>query len=166
MKDKKKVISLIFILFTIIIWGTTYLATQELLKSFKNGDWVKVKGNVTYDNYEKEDVLTASAIEKIEVDVTLNKSPNGSLMLESPTATPCKGDTLVFKGQGNDGYSFSEVAYQYRMFEGGEIMSHGTVSNIGDTVTMKIDNTYDNMNQKIIKYKIIIKLNLATRCIL
>lgn len=34
MKDKKKVISLIFILFTIIIWGTTYLATQELLKSF------------------------------------------------------------------------------------------------------------------------------------
>ena len=80
--------------------------------------------------------------EKIEVDVTLNKSPNGSLMLESPTATPCKGDNLVFKGQGNDGYSFSGVAYQYRMFEGGEIMSHGTVSNIGDTVTMKIDNTY------------------------
>ena len=42
--------------------------SKELLKSFKNGDWVKVKGNVTYDNYEKEDVLTASTIEKIEVD--------------------------------------------------------------------------------------------------
>ena len=34
MKDKKRIISIIFILFTIIIWGTTYLATQELLVSF------------------------------------------------------------------------------------------------------------------------------------
>ncbi len=80
--------------------------------------------------------------EKIEVDFEMKKSPDGSLMLESPISTPCKGDTLVFKGQGNDGYTFSGVAYQYRMFEGGEIMTHGSVSAIGDTVTMKIDNSY------------------------
>ncbi len=41
---------------------------RELLKSFKKGDWVKIKGSVSYDNYEKEDVLTASTMEKIEVD--------------------------------------------------------------------------------------------------
>lgn len=44
---------------------------RELLKSFKTGDWVKIRGNVTYDNYEKEDVLTALSIEKIEVNETI-----------------------------------------------------------------------------------------------
>lgn len=33
-KDRKKIISLIFIIFTILVWGTTYLATQVLLESF------------------------------------------------------------------------------------------------------------------------------------
>ena len=42
--------------------------TRETLKDIKVGCWVKVKGNVTYDNYEKEDVLTANTIEKIEID--------------------------------------------------------------------------------------------------
>ena len=42
--------------------------TRETLKDIKVGCWIKVKGNVTYDNYEKEDVLTANSIEKIEVD--------------------------------------------------------------------------------------------------
>lgn len=42
--------------------------TKELLRGFKVGDWIRIKGNVTYDNYEKEDVLTASTIEKVEVD--------------------------------------------------------------------------------------------------
>ena len=32
--EKKKLISLFFIILTIIVWGTTYLATQVLLKSF------------------------------------------------------------------------------------------------------------------------------------
>ena len=34
MKDRKKIISLIFLLFTILVWGTTFLATKELLKVF------------------------------------------------------------------------------------------------------------------------------------
>ena len=42
--------------------------TRDILKDIKAGCWVKVRGNVTYDNYEKEDVLTANNIEKIEVD--------------------------------------------------------------------------------------------------
>ena len=83
--------------------------------------------------------------EKIEIDVEMKKSPNGSLMLESPVGVPCKGDTLVFKGQGNDGYTFSGVAYQYRMSEGGEIMAHGIASSIGDTVTLKVDNSYGHV---------------------
>ena len=41
---------------------------RETLKSFKKGDWVKIRGNITYDNYEKEDVLTANTLEKIEVE--------------------------------------------------------------------------------------------------
>ena len=32
-QDKKKIISLIFIVFTVLVWGSTYLATQVLLKS-------------------------------------------------------------------------------------------------------------------------------------
>ena len=35
---------------------------------FKKGDWVKIRGSMTYDNYEKEDVITASMIEKIEIN--------------------------------------------------------------------------------------------------
>lgn len=46
--------------------------TREILKSFKTGDWVKIRGNVTYDNYEKEDVLTANSIEKFEFDEKIN----------------------------------------------------------------------------------------------
>ena len=42
--------------------------TRELLKSFKKGDWIKIRGNMNYDNYEKEDVLTAGTIEKVEID--------------------------------------------------------------------------------------------------
>ncbi len=45
--------------------------TRETLKGIKKGDWIKIKGNVTYDNYEKEDVLTANSLEKIEVDETI-----------------------------------------------------------------------------------------------
>ena len=42
--------------------------TREILKDIKVGTWIKVRGNVNYDNYEKEDILTANTIEKIEVD--------------------------------------------------------------------------------------------------
>lgn len=34
MKNKKTIISLIFLVFSVLVWGTTYLATQVLLKSF------------------------------------------------------------------------------------------------------------------------------------
>ncbi len=42
--------------------------TREILKDIKTGSWLKIKGNVTYDNYEKEDVLTANYIEEIDVN--------------------------------------------------------------------------------------------------
>lgn len=41
---------------------------REVLKSIKVGHWIKVRGNISYDNYEKEDVLTANSIEIIEVN--------------------------------------------------------------------------------------------------
>ncbi len=80
--------------------------------------------------------------EKIEADIEVKKSSNGSLTLESHISTPYKGETLIFKGEGNDGYGFAGVSYQYRMFEGGEIMAHGMVGNDGDTVKIVLDNSY------------------------
>ena len=42
--------------------------TRETLKDIKVGTWVRIRGSINYDNYEKEDVLTANSIEKIEVN--------------------------------------------------------------------------------------------------
>lgn len=80
--------------------------------------------------------------EKIEVDISVRESSFGSISIESPAANPCKGDTLVFKGQGITGYPFSGVFYQCRKSAGGEVLEHGVAFKVGDTVTYKLDGNY------------------------
>ena len=113
--------------------------TQDFLNQYDarwGYDTADSSGNV------KRTFTIIPVFEKIEIDYSIKKTSNGSLTLESPK-TPCVGDTLTFKGQGNDGYNFTGVLVQYRMSEGGEIMrSYVENTTDGKTVSLVFDQHY------------------------
>ena len=80
--------------------------------------------------------------EKVEIEYVIKNSSLGTLKLKNPDIAPCKGDTVVFEGSGNNGFPFVGVYYQARQFADGEILQHGVIykTSNSDTVSIKIEN--------------------------
>ncbi|MBR6796293.1 MAG: hypothetical protein IKM53_02965 [Clostridia bacterium] len=122
--------------------GSNIVFDQKFLKAYDSA-WGY---NVTDEsNNTRRTISILPVFEKIPVDMTIKESALGSLTLKSPAETPCKGDTLVFEGVSKDtAFPFTGVFYQCRQSEGGEVLAHGVVLKVGDTVTFPLNQNYNH----------------------